>query len=96
MYLVCWALWVLITFGVAFSPTVEGVIICRFLAGLMASPPLSCTGGVVSDLFARDQSGEWRNSWILRWTRTYSDNPRLLLQESQWQSMRAALALVQP
>ncbi|CAO1623447.1 unnamed protein product [Sympodiomycopsis kandeliae] len=57
VYLVCWTLWVLMSFPIAFSPSIEGVIICRFLAGLFASPPLSNTGGVVSDLFARDYSG---------------------------------------
>ncbi|PWN19725.1 MFS general substrate transporter [Microstroma glucosiphilum] len=58
VYLICWALWVLMSFPIAFSPTIEGILICRFLAGLMASPPLSNTGGVVSDLFARDFSGK--------------------------------------
>lgn len=57
IYLICWTLWVLLAFGTAFSPTIEGVIICRFLQGLFASPPLSNTGGVISDLFARDSSG---------------------------------------
>lgn len=57
IYLVCWTLWVLMSFPIAFSPSIEGVIICRFLAGLFASPPLSNTGGVISDLFARDNSG---------------------------------------
>lgn len=57
VYLICWTLWVLMAFPIAFSPSIGGVIICRFLAGLFASPPLSNTGGVISDLFNRDFSG---------------------------------------
>ncbi|CAO1628107.1 unnamed protein product [Parajaminaea phylloscopi] len=57
VYLVCWTFWVLWSFGVGFSPTIEGVLICRFLAGLFASPPLSNTGGVLGDLWQRDHSG---------------------------------------
>lgn len=33
------------------------MLICRFLVGLAASPPLANTGGVISDLWARDVSG---------------------------------------
>lgn len=57
MYLVCWCIWWVMSFPIGFSPTIEGVLICRFIAGLAASPPLANTGGVISDLWARDISG---------------------------------------
>ncbi|PWN29592.1 MFS general substrate transporter [Jaminaea rosea] len=59
VYLVCWALFVLFAFGPAFSPTFAGVAITRFLQGLFSSPPLANTGGVVSDVIARDAAGPY-------------------------------------
>lgn len=57
IYVVCWALFVLLQFGVAFAPNVPVLFVFRFLTGFFSSPPLANTGGVVSDLWARDESG---------------------------------------
>lgn len=57
VYLICWAFFVLLQFGVAFAPNIPVLFVFRFLTGFMASPPLSNTGGVISDLWARDESG---------------------------------------
>ncbi|PWN43247.1 MFS general substrate transporter [Ceraceosorus guamensis] len=57
IYIWCWALFVLLQFGVAFAPNAPVIFVFRFLTGFFSSPPLANTGGVISDLFARDESG---------------------------------------
>jgi hypothetical protein len=57
IYIWCWAIFVLLQFGGAFAPNVPVLFIFRFLTGCFSSPPLANTGGVISDLWARDESG---------------------------------------
>ncbi|UZJ55728.1 hypothetical protein CBS101457_005048 [Exobasidium rhododendri] len=57
VYVWCWTLFVLLQFGVAFAPNIPVLFVFRFLTGFFSSPPLANTGGVISDLWARDESG---------------------------------------
>ena len=41
----------------ALAPNIATVLVCRFIQGFSGSAPLANTGGVVHDLFARDESG---------------------------------------
>lgn len=57
IYVVCWFLFVVLQFGVAFAPNIPVLFVFRFLTGFFSSPPLANTGGVISDLWGRDESG---------------------------------------
>lgn len=57
IYIVCWFLFVVLQFGVAFAPNIPVLFVFRFLTGFFSSPPLANTGGVISDLWGRDESG---------------------------------------
>lgn len=65
IYVFCWAIFVLLQFGVAFAPNIPVLFTFRFLTGLFSSPPLANTGGVISDLWARDQSGPAMAVYVL-------------------------------
>lgn len=54
VYLICWGLFTILAFGVAFAPNIATLFVFRFLTGLASSPPLANTGGLISDLWSRD------------------------------------------
>ncbi|KAL4744381.1 hypothetical protein BDW72DRAFT_199654 [Aspergillus terricola var. indicus] len=47
----------LLTAGCAAAPTVEGLIVMRFLAGAFGSSPLTIAGGILADIWPDDQRG---------------------------------------
>ncbi|KZP30509.1 MFS general substrate transporter [Athelia psychrophila] len=57
VYLICWALFVIFQIPVAVAPNIATVLVCRFFQGFFGSTPLANTGGVVHDLFGRDEGG---------------------------------------
>ncbi|KAF7983746.1 hypothetical protein HWV62_19719 [Athelia sp. TMB] len=57
VYLICWALFVVFQIPLALAPNITTVLVCRFLQGFFGSTPLANTGGVVHDLFGRDEGG---------------------------------------
>ena len=91
VYVWCWALFVLLQFGVAFAPNIAVLFVFRFLTGCFSSPPLANTGGwqarrggvrvqrttlttrallphpggVICDLWARDESGPAMAVYVL-------------------------------
>jgi len=57
IYLVSWFIFVVFQIPLALAPNIATVLVCRFIQGFSGSAPLANTGGVVHDLFARDESG---------------------------------------
>lgn len=57
VYLVGWGLLVIFNIPIALAPNIGTILVCRFIQGFAGSAPLSNTGGTVSDLWARDESG---------------------------------------
>lgn len=57
VYLVSWFLLCLFQMPIALAPNIGTVIVCRLIAGLAGGAPLTNTGGTISDLWERNQSG---------------------------------------
>ncbi|KAL3456047.1 major facilitator superfamily domain-containing protein [Aspergillus heterothallicus] len=57
VYLVSWFLMCLFQLPLALAPNIGTMIVCRFIAGFAGGAPLTNTGGTVSDLWERNQSG---------------------------------------
>ncbi|KAL4971450.1 major facilitator superfamily domain-containing protein [Aspergillus desertorum] len=57
VFLPAYLAFTLFTGGCAASPTVEGLIIMRFLAGAFGSSPLTIAGGILADIWPDDQRG---------------------------------------
>ncbi|KAL2830853.1 major facilitator superfamily domain-containing protein [Aspergillus cavernicola] len=57
VYLVSWFLMCLFQMPVALSHNIGTIIVCRFIAGFAGGAPLTNTGGTVSDLWERNESG---------------------------------------
>ena len=57
VYIGSWGLLVIFQIPLAVAPNIATVIVCRFLQGFFGSAPLTNTGGTVSDLWARNESG---------------------------------------
>lgn len=57
IYVWSWLLLVIFQVPLALAPNIGTVIVCRLLQGFFGSAPLTNTGGTVSDLWARDESG---------------------------------------
>jgi MFS family permease len=47
----------LFTAGCALAPTVEGLVVLRFLAGAFGSSPLTIAGGILADIWPNEQRG---------------------------------------
>ncbi|KAL2840900.1 polyamine transporter [Aspergillus pseudoustus] len=57
VYLVSWFVMCLFQLPLALAPNIGTIIVCRFIAGFAGGAPLTNTGGTVSDLWERNQSG---------------------------------------
>ncbi|KAI0157711.1 major facilitator superfamily domain-containing protein [Xylariaceae sp. FL1272] len=57
VYIGSWFSLVVLQLPIALAPNIGTIIVCRFLAGFAGSAPLTNTGGSISDLFRRDESG---------------------------------------
>ncbi|KAL4881872.1 polyamine transporter [Aspergillus karnatakaensis] len=57
IYIISWFIMSLFQLPLALSPNIGTMIVCRFIAGFAGGAPLTNTGGTVSDLWERDQSG---------------------------------------
>ncbi|KAL3454429.1 major facilitator superfamily domain-containing protein [Aspergillus insuetus] len=57
VYLVSWFAMALFQLPLALAPNIGTIIICRFIAGFAGGAPLTNTGGTVSDLWERNESG---------------------------------------
>lgn len=57
VYAVSWFLLFIFQLPIALAPNIGTVIICRFLAGVGGGAPLTNTGGSISDLWSRNESG---------------------------------------
>ncbi|CAD6582632.1 MAG: hypothetical protein CYPHOPRED_002084 [Cyphobasidiales sp. Tagirdzhanova-0007] len=57
VYLVSWGLFVIFQIPCAVAKNMATILVCRFIGGFFGSAPLANTGGVVHDLFARDECG---------------------------------------
>ncbi|KAK4553706.1 hypothetical protein LTR86_009204 [Recurvomyces mirabilis] len=57
VYISSWFILVLFQIPVALAPNIATVLICRFIQGFGGSAPLTNTGGTISDLWARNESG---------------------------------------
>jgi MFS family permease len=47
----------LLTAGCAAAPTIQGLVIMRFLAGAFGSSPLTIAGGILADIWPNEQRG---------------------------------------
>ncbi|EMC96654.1 hypothetical protein BAUCODRAFT_89803 [Baudoinia panamericana UAMH 10762] len=57
VYIVSWCILVIFQIPLALAPNIATVIVCRLIQGFGGSAPLTNTGGTVSDLWARNESG---------------------------------------
>lgn len=57
IYIISWLLLVIFQIPLALATNIGTVIVCRLLQGFFGSAPLTNTGGTVSDLWARNESG---------------------------------------
>lgn len=57
IYFGAWFILVIFQLPLALAPNIGTIIVCRFIAGLGGSAPLTNTGGTISDLFERNLSG---------------------------------------
>ncbi|ROV93596.1 hypothetical protein VMCG_08096 [Cytospora schulzeri] len=57
VYMISWLLLVIFQVPLALATNIGTVLVCRLLQGFFGSAPLTNTGGTVSDLWARDESG---------------------------------------
>jgi len=57
IYIWTWLLLVIFQVPVALAPNMGTIIVCRLIQGIVGSAPLTNTGGTVSDLWLRNESG---------------------------------------
>lgn len=57
VYISSWFILVIFQLPLALAPNIATVIVCRLIQGFGGSAPLTNTGGTVSDLWARNSSG---------------------------------------
>lgn len=57
VYILTWFVLVVLQIGLALAPNIGTIIVIRFLAGFFGSAPLTNSGGTISDLWRRDESG---------------------------------------
>lgn len=57
VYISTWFILVMLHIGLALAPNIGTIIVIRFLAGFFGSAPLTNSGGTISDLWKRDESG---------------------------------------
>lgn len=57
VYISTWFVLVVLHIGLALAPNIGTIIAIRFLAGFFGSAPLTNSGGTISDLWRRDESG---------------------------------------
>lgn len=57
VYVVSWFTLFLFQLPVALAPNIGTILVCRFIAGFAGGAPLTNTGGTVSDLWRRNESG---------------------------------------
>ncbi|KAF2165945.1 hypothetical protein M409DRAFT_66886 [Zasmidium cellare ATCC 36951] len=57
VYICSWFFLVVFQIPLALAPNIGTIIICRLIAGFGGSAPLTNTGGTVSDLWSRNESG---------------------------------------
>ncbi|EYE90838.1 MFS transporter [Aspergillus ruber CBS 135680] len=57
VYAVSWFLLFIFQLPLALAPNIGTIIVCRFIAGLVGGAPLTNTGGSISDLWVRNESG---------------------------------------
>lgn len=57
VYIITWFMLVILQIGLALAPNIGTIIVIRFLAGFFGSAPLTNSGGTISDLWKRDESG---------------------------------------
>jgi len=57
VYIVSWFILVIFQIPLALAPNIGTVIVCRLIQGFGGSAPLTNTGGTVSDLWERNESG---------------------------------------
>ncbi|GLA09220.1 hypothetical protein AnigIFM60653_011299 [Aspergillus niger] len=57
VYIVSWFIMSLFQMPLALAPNIGTIIVCRFIAGFAGGAPLTNTGGTISDLWERNQSG---------------------------------------
>lgn len=57
VYLVSWFFLFIFQLPVALAPNIGTLLVCRFFHGLGGAVPLASTGGAISDLWKRNDSG---------------------------------------
>lgn len=57
VYIVSWFVLFIFQLPLALAPNIGTILVCRFLAGLGGGAPLTNTGGTISDLWVRNESG---------------------------------------
>ncbi|KAI1867768.1 uncharacterized protein JN550_006909 [Neoarthrinium moseri] len=57
VYVASWFLLFLFQLPIALAPNIGTLIVCRFIGGFAGSAPLTNTGGTISDLWKRNESG---------------------------------------
>lgn len=57
VYIVSWGLLFIFQLPIALAPNIGTILVCRFIGGFVGSPPLTNTGGTISDLWTRNESG---------------------------------------
>ena len=57
VYVVSWFILFIFQLPVALAPNIGTILVCRFIGGFAGGAPLTNTGGTVSDLWSRNESG---------------------------------------
>ncbi|CAG7565392.1 unnamed protein product, partial [Fusarium equiseti] len=57
VFLCTYLAFTLLTAGCAAAPTIQGLVIMRFLAGAFGSSPLTIAGGILADIWPNEQRG---------------------------------------
>lgn len=57
VYVVSWFVLFIFQLPVALAPNIGTILVCRFIGGFAGGAPLTNTGGTVSDLWKRNESG---------------------------------------
>lgn len=57
VYVVSWFILFIFQLPVALAPNIGTILVCRFIGGFAGGAPLTNTGGTVSDLWTRNESG---------------------------------------
>ncbi|KAF1989720.1 polyamine transporter [Aulographum hederae CBS 113979] len=57
VYIVSWFILVMFQLPLALAPNIGTILVCRFIGGFAGGAPLTNTGGTISDLWRRNESG---------------------------------------